>query len=119
MAIEDAAALGVLLSNMTSKDDISARLDMFNQLRVKRVAATQIASSMHQWDPTRVSEEQRQYFDGDVPRKNGPPWISGPLSPCANHRCFFPVNLETIEDIEIFSYENSVIRDAFDLLERA
>ncbi|KAJ0303216.1 hypothetical protein COL516b_006730 [Colletotrichum fioriniae] len=90
MAIEDAAALGVLLSNMTSKDDISARLDMFNQLRVKRVAATQTASSMHQWDPTRVSEEQRQYFDGDVP-----------------------------QDIEIFSYENSVIRDAFNLLERA
>ncbi|KAK1717356.1 uncharacterized protein BDZ83DRAFT_30806 [Colletotrichum acutatum] len=93
MAIEDAAALGVLLSNVTSKDDISTRLDMFNQLRLKRVAATQTVSSMHQWDPTRVSEEQRQYFDGDVP--------------------------QTIDDIEIFSYENSVIRDAFDLLERA
>ncbi|KAK1489646.1 hypothetical protein CTAM01_11085 [Colletotrichum tamarilloi] len=75
MAIEDAGALGVLLSNVTSKDDISTRLDMFNQLRVKRVAATQTASSMHQWDPTRVSEEQRQHFDGNVPRKDIPPWI--------------------------------------------
>ncbi|KXH29462.1 hypothetical protein CSAL01_01673 [Colletotrichum salicis] len=93
MAIEDAAALGVLLSSMTSKDEISTRLDMFNQLRLKRVAATQTASSQHQWDPTRVSEEQRQYFDGDIP--------------------------QTTEDLERFSYENDVIRDAFDLLGKA
>ncbi|OHE97265.1 hypothetical protein CORC01_07519 [Colletotrichum orchidophilum] len=92
MAIEDAAALGVLLSALTSKDEIETRLDMFNRLRVKRVAGTQTTSSQHRWDPTLVTEEQRQYFDGDVP--------------------------QTVEDLERFSYDNSVIRDAFDLLER-
>ncbi|GKT44843.1 6-hydroxynicotinate 3-monooxygenase [Colletotrichum spaethianum] len=72
MAIEDAAALGVLLSKIDSKEEISTRLDMFNKLRLKRVAATQLLSAEHRWDPTVLSEEQRGYFDGKVPREWSP-----------------------------------------------
>ncbi|KZL68492.1 salicylate protein [Colletotrichum incanum] len=91
MAIEDAAALGVLLSNLDSKEEISARLDMFNELRLKRVAATQILSSEHEWKPTRLSEEQRGYFDGKVP--------------------------QTEDDVYRYSFEHDVIRDALKILQ--
>lgn len=68
MAVEDAAALGVLFSDMTSEDEVSARLELFNKLRVNRVAGTQIISSMHKWDPTQVSKDDSGYFEGNIPR---------------------------------------------------
>lgn len=70
MAIEDAAALGVLLSQVESADEVPARMDMFNELRWCRVAATQLLSSEHRWDPSQLSAEQRGYFSGDVPRES-------------------------------------------------
>ncbi|GKT60015.1 salicylate hydroxylase [Colletotrichum tofieldiae] len=91
MAIEDAAALGVLLSDIGSKEDISARLDMFNELRLKRVAATQTLSYDHKWDPAQLSEEQRGYFDGKVP--------------------------QTEDDVDSYSFQYDVVRDALKLLQ--
>lgn len=67
MALEDAAALGMLLSDMASEDEVPARLDLFNALRVPRVAVTQIISSMHQWDPTQVLEDEVHHFGDKVP----------------------------------------------------
>ncbi|GJC98805.1 putative salicylate hydroxylase [Colletotrichum higginsianum] len=90
MAIEDAAALGVLLSQVESADEVPARMDMFNKLRWCRVAATQLLSSEHRWDPSQLSAEQRGYFSGDVPH--------------------------TEDDVEKYSYEYDVIRDALQLL---
>ncbi|CAJ0538530.1 Ff.00g065910.m01.CDS01 [Fusarium sp. VM40] len=69
MAIEDAAALGILLSDMDSKDDIPARLKQFDELRVPRVAATQIISAMHQRDPSKVKDEEKHFFNGRIAHK--------------------------------------------------
>ncbi|KAM6540354.1 hypothetical protein FALCPG4_002072 [Fusarium falciforme] len=90
MALEDAAALGMLLSDMASEDEVPARLDLFNALRVPRVAVTQIISSMHQWDPTQVLEDEVHHFGDKVP--------------------------ETPEELERFSCANNVLRDAYKLL---
>jgi salicylate hydroxylase len=69
MAIEDAAALGILLSDLDSEDDVSRRLELFSKLRAPRVASTQVISSMHQWDPTKVKESEKRFFNGKIPRK--------------------------------------------------
>ncbi|TDZ65231.1 3-hydroxybenzoate 6-hydroxylase 1 [Colletotrichum trifolii] len=69
MAIEDAAALGVLFSDKSSVDEVPERLQLFNQLRVKRAATIQIISSQHKWDSTKVPAEYLHYFDGKVPRE--------------------------------------------------
>ncbi|WQF88258.1 Putative FAD-binding domain, FAD/NAD(P)-binding domain superfamily [Colletotrichum destructivum] len=114
MAIEDAAALGVLLSQVGSADEVPARMDMFNKLRWGRVAATQLLSSEHRWDPSRLSEEQRGYFGGDVPRESF-------LRPVSNV-CRGPADLvfssspDTEDDVEKYSYGYDVIRDALKLL---
>ncbi|KAI6764132.1 hypothetical protein HG530_007921 [Fusarium avenaceum] len=89
MAIEDAAALGILLSDIDSEDDIPARLKQFDELRVPRVAATQIISAMYQWDPSKVKDEEKHFFNGRIP--------------------------QTQLELEEFSYANDVIRDAFNL----
>ncbi|WYZ41250.1 hypothetical protein EsH8_V_000145 [Colletotrichum jinshuiense] len=88
MAVEDAAALGVLLSNVASKDDVSARLELFNELRVKRVAATQTISSMHKWDPSRISDEQSRYFDGRIPPPHPPITVTHLLLPRTEMRVY-------------------------------
>jgi hypothetical protein len=72
MAVEDAAALGILLSHVTSASEVEERLALYNQLRVKRVAGIQIISSMHQWDSSKLSEEEASRFDGKCPGKSGP-----------------------------------------------
>ncbi|KAF5962979.1 salicylate hydroxylase [Fusarium bulbicola] len=92
MAIEDAAALGILLSNLDSEDDIYPRLELFSKLRAPRVASTQIISSMHKWDPTKVKESEKRFFDGKIP--------------------------QTQLDLEEYSYADNVIRDAWQLKER-
>ncbi|TDZ38247.1 3-hydroxybenzoate 6-hydroxylase 1 [Colletotrichum spinosum] len=78
MAIEDAAALGVLFSDRSSVDEVPERLQLFNQLRVKRAATIQIISSQHKWDPTKVPAEYLHYFDGKVPREI--PWDGAPMT---------------------------------------
>ena len=72
MAVEDAAALGILLSHVKSVSEVEERLALYNQLRVKRVAGIQIISTMHQWDPSKLSKEEASHFDGKCPGKSAP-----------------------------------------------
>lgn len=67
MAGEDAAALGILLSHVTSASEVKERLALYSQLRVKRVAEIQIFSTRHQWDPSKLSKGEALYFDGKCP----------------------------------------------------
>ncbi|KAF3070005.1 3-hydroxybenzoate 6-hydroxylase 1 [Trichoderma lentiforme] len=66
-AIEDAAALGVLFSDLESASEVHDRLEAFNKLRVRRVGGTQVLSSLHEWDPLKLPQEYTKYFDGKVP----------------------------------------------------
>lgn len=66
-AIEDAAALGVLFSNLESASEVPDRLEAFNKLRVRRVGGTQVLSSLHEWDRLKLPQEHTKYFDGKVP----------------------------------------------------
>ena len=67
MAIEDGAALGVLLSNIRSNDEIPARLQLFQQLRIDRVSAMVIFSSVGQDESARIADIARPYVKGPVP----------------------------------------------------
>jgi 2-polyprenyl-6-methoxyphenol hydroxylase-like FAD-dependent oxidoreductase len=69
MAIEDGAALGVLLSNIISKDEIPARLQLFQELRIERVSAMVIFSSVGQDESARIADIARKYVKGPLPRK--------------------------------------------------
>lgn len=110
MAIEDAAALGVLLSDLDSEDDVSPRLELFSKVRAPRVATTQVISSMHQWDPAKVRESEKRFFNGKIPRKLPMRYVICKLS---NRRC-----PETQQDLEEYSYANNVMRDAWQLKEQ-
>lgn len=73
-AIEDAAALGVLFSatasSAISPDKVSARLELFDALRLPRVRATQTMSNKMMGDLNKMVEEVKTYYvegrDGDV-----------------------------------------------------
>ena len=68
MAIEDGAALGVLLSNIRSKeDDVLSRLQLFQELRIDRVSAIVILSSVGQDEAAKIAEAARPYIKGPVP----------------------------------------------------
>ena len=69
-AIEDAAALGVLFSPATTPEDVPARLELFDALRLPRVRATQTMSNKMMGDLQKMVEEVKTYYvegrDGDV-----------------------------------------------------
>jgi salicylate hydroxylase len=67
MAIEDGAALGALLSNIRSVDEIPTRLQLFQQLRIDRVSAMVIFSSAGQDESARIAEIARPYVKGPLP----------------------------------------------------
>ena len=67
MAIEDAAALGVLLSGLKSKDAIPQRLQLFEQLRLRRVSAMVIFSSVGQDEAHRIKDMVKPFVDGSLP----------------------------------------------------
>ena len=69
MAIEDGAALGVLLSNVKSQDEIPERLRLFQELRLNRVSAMVILSSMGQDQAAKVANDAQRYVDGPLPRE--------------------------------------------------
>ncbi|EQB48344.1 hypothetical protein CGLO_12432 [Colletotrichum gloeosporioides Cg-14] len=92
MAIEDAAALGVLMSRLTTLEDIPTRLEMFNDLRVKRAATVQLMSSQHKWDPKKVPEEYVHYFGEDIPQND--------------------------VDLERCSCDHNVMKEAFKMLQK-
>ncbi|KAI8237465.1 Polyamine oxidase [Colletotrichum sp. SAR 10_77] len=92
MAIEDAAALGVFLSRLTTLEDIPTRLEMFNDLRVKRAATVQLMSSQHKWDPRKIPAEYVHYFGEDIPQND--------------------------VDLERCSCDHNVIKEAFMMLQK-
>ncbi|KAF4910687.1 6-hydroxynicotinate 3-monooxygenase [Colletotrichum fructicola] len=92
MAIEDAAALGVFLSRLTTLEDIPTRLEMFNDLRVKRAATVQLMSSQHKWDPRKIPAEYVHYFGEDIPQND--------------------------VDLERCSCDHNVIKEAFRMLQK-
>ena len=69
MAIEDGAALGVLFSDLQSKDEIPDRLALFERLRLKRVSAMQVFSSVGQDQASIIKEKAQPYVEGPVPCK--------------------------------------------------
>jgi 2-polyprenyl-6-methoxyphenol hydroxylase-like FAD-dependent oxidoreductase len=73
MAVEDAAALGVLFSDLRSKEEISARLNLFQELRLERVSAMQILSSVGQDEHMKIADKLRPYFKGTPPSESHHP----------------------------------------------
>ena len=69
MAIEDGAAMGVLLSNIASKHELPERLRLFEELRLNRVSAMQIFSSVGQDQAAKIADVVRPYVDGPLPSK--------------------------------------------------
>ena len=78
MATEDGAALGVLLSDLMSKDEIPARLKLFEDLRLNRVSAMQIFSSVRRDEAYKIAEQARKYHKGHLPSKSS--FLSPPLT---------------------------------------
>ncbi|RVX74932.1 hypothetical protein B0A52_01209 [Exophiala mesophila] len=90
MAIEDGAALGVLLSHLHSKNEILQRLALFERLRLDRVSAMQIFSSVGQDESAKIADLAR-------------PYVKGPL----------PTNADQYHD---YNFTPNIIRDAEELL---
>ncbi|QIX01097.1 hypothetical protein AMS68_006614 [Peltaster fructicola] len=63
MAVEDAAALGVFMSDLASTEDVNDRLRLFQQLRHDRVCAMQILSSWGTLGYAKVFERSKPYFN--------------------------------------------------------
>ena len=113
MAVEDGAALGVLLSKITSKDEISERLSLFQQLRIDRVSAMVIFSSVGQDESARIAEMAKPYVRGPIPSKSG-------FSSIGRAASYFEADLllaATPEEYHIHNFTPNVIRDAMELLE--
>ena|SRR2546423_11387897 len=65
-AIEDAAALEVLLAGANSTD-VASRLGRFQSLRHPRATATQAMSNYMMAGGPKMIEEARKYYDGALP----------------------------------------------------
>lgn len=70
MAVEDGAALGVLFSDLSSKEEVKRRLELFQKLRFDRVSAIQLLSSVGQDEIHKVVDRAQPYFLGPVPSKS-------------------------------------------------
>ncbi|KAH9891448.1 hypothetical protein F4778DRAFT_772959 [Xylariomycetidae sp. FL2044] len=74
MAIEDAAALGVLFSSNAAPADVPARLRLYDELRLPRARAAQIMSNMMAGPNNKdsmITEIRRYYGDsGSIPGRN-------------------------------------------------
>ena len=62
-ALEDAGALGYLLSNVEKGDSLAKRLDLFDTVRRKRVSRVQILSKVRVGKEQDVQEELMQWAD--------------------------------------------------------
>lgn len=69
MALEDAAALQVLFSNIQPDDDISQRLQIYQQLRMPRSATTQLLSNamMYFKGGDEAGRRIKKYYAGELP----------------------------------------------------
>lgn len=72
MALEDAAALGVLLSDMqpAASTSVGERLGLFDALRLSRVRAAQSMSNKMMGPPDQLAAEVRKYYAGEIPGAN-------------------------------------------------
>ena len=71
-SLEDAAALGIVLSELKRKSDLATRLQTFQKLRHDRVMAIHTMSSVLVGQETRISEKSQQHLPEGKP-------FSGPL----------------------------------------
>ncbi|UPK98339.1 hypothetical protein LCI18_009274 [Fusarium solani-melongenae] len=62
MAIEDAGALGVLLSHVQAADEIEERLALFQKLRSDRVFAMQLFSRVPQQEVDKIADQVKKYY---------------------------------------------------------
>jgi salicylate hydroxylase len=66
-AIEDGAAIGALLSNITTLEDLPKRLQMFQDVRRSRASAIQIFSNAGQDEAAKIIKDAQPYVTGRVP----------------------------------------------------
>lgn len=71
-AVEDAVALGVLLSRLQSKSEISERLRMYESVRSKRAATVQAMSATVFGREDKVHPSLYKYLPGGVPFQSIP-----------------------------------------------
>ena len=69
MAIEDAGALGVLLSGLQSADEVQERLQLYQDVRKNRVCAMQLLSSWATLGYDTVIEKSKKYLGDKTPSK--------------------------------------------------
>jgi hypothetical protein len=69
MCVEDGAALGALLSNLPSKEEVTRRLHLFQDLRLDRVSAIETLSSVGQDEIHKIIDKARSYVKGPMPSK--------------------------------------------------
>ncbi|KAJ9647095.1 hypothetical protein H2201_007562 [Coniosporium apollinis] len=67
-AIEDGAALGLLLSNLPDAREVPRRLKLFQEIRKTRAAAMQIFSNAGQDEAEKIQKEARAYVKGPIPK---------------------------------------------------
>ena len=74
MSIEDAAALEILMANITSDEDVQDRLRLFEQVRLPRCATTQLMSNAMFYSKVNQEGLVREYYDGPLPPKTAESW---------------------------------------------
>ena len=116
MAIEDGGALGVLLSKIRSKDEIPARLQLFQQLRIDRVSAMVILSSVGHDESAKIVDIARPYVKGPVPSACS--FVSKPTDGQLLETFPLTVSAANPEELHVFNFTPNVVRDAAELLEK-
>lgn len=75
MALEDAAALEVLMANMTSNKTVEPLLQLFQDVRLPRSATTQIISNAMFYSKSLDWPDMiRRYYQGPLPMPDAEPW---------------------------------------------
>lgn len=69
-AIEDAGALGAILSDMSSVEDLPKRLALFDKVRRLRASRVQVLSTVRLGKEKDVEDEVKKYTDFPGPCKN-------------------------------------------------
>lgn len=75
MAIEDAAALGALLTGLQPDDSLEQRLRLFQEIRLPRANTTQILSDANLFDSVDDMEIQvRRFYRGPLKERTSNNW---------------------------------------------
>lgn len=73
-AIEDAGAISILFQDLSSAEDLPARLALFEKVRTKRASRIQVVSKVRVGKEEEIAEELKRYLeDGMVGMF---PWLS-------------------------------------------